>query len=166
MIVQIRVDDRLIHGQVALLWAKALNTKGIVVANDNAAKNEAVKATLKMACPQSQKLLVETIEDAVRIIKDPRGRDMRIFGLTNCVADALAVVKACPGMVGAVNLANVGRFDGSDPSTKTTVITSVSLNPSELDAARELCDCGIPVYHQIAPDDPQASIATALTKIK
>ena len=27
MVIQIRIDDRLIHGQVALLWTKALDTK-------------------------------------------------------------------------------------------------------------------------------------------
>ena len=43
MIAQLRVDDRLIHGQVALVWTKELDTPGIVVANDNAANNEMVQ---------------------------------------------------------------------------------------------------------------------------
>ncbi len=51
MIAQLRVDDRLIHGQVALVWTKELDTPGIVVANDNAANNEMVQMTLKMATP-------------------------------------------------------------------------------------------------------------------
>ena len=51
MIVQIRVDDRLIHGQVALVWSKELSTPGIIVADDDAANKETVKMTLKMACP-------------------------------------------------------------------------------------------------------------------
>lgn len=46
MIVQIRVDDRLIHGQVALMWGKELNTKGILVANDHAAGDETQATTL------------------------------------------------------------------------------------------------------------------------
>ena len=53
MIAQLRVDDRLIHGQVALVWTKELDTPGIVVANDNAANNEMVQMTLKMATPVS-----------------------------------------------------------------------------------------------------------------
>ena len=39
MIVQLRIDDRLIHGQVALVWSKELGTPGILVANDQAAVN-------------------------------------------------------------------------------------------------------------------------------
>lgn len=165
MVIQIRIDDRLIHGQVALLWTKALNTKGVIVANDNAATNEAVKATLKMACPKTQKLLVKTVTDAERIINDPRGKDMRIFALTNCVADALALVKNCPGEIGGVNFANVGRFDGSDNASKTNVVNSVALNPDELQAARDLVATGVKAFHQIAPDDPQVSIADALAKL-
>ncbi len=74
MVIQIRIDDRLIHGQVALLWTKELNTKGVIVANDNAASNEAVKATLKMACPKTQKLLVKTVEDAAQSSMIPAER--------------------------------------------------------------------------------------------
>lgn len=51
MIVQLRVDDRLVHGQVTLMWGKELSTKGILVANDAAAQNETQSSTLKMACP-------------------------------------------------------------------------------------------------------------------
>ena len=39
MITQIRVDDRLIHGQVAVVWTKELNTPLIIVANDAAAQD-------------------------------------------------------------------------------------------------------------------------------
>ena len=36
----LRVDERLIHGQIAMVWSRALNLDGIVVANDEAAGNE------------------------------------------------------------------------------------------------------------------------------
>lgn len=72
MIVQLRVDDRLVHGQVTLMWGKELSTKGILVANDAAAQNETQSSTLKMACPSGQKLLIRTIDDAIKIANDPR----------------------------------------------------------------------------------------------
>lgn len=46
MIVQLRVDDCLIHGQVALMWGKELNTKGTLVANDHAVQDATQAATL------------------------------------------------------------------------------------------------------------------------
>ena len=116
MIVQVRVDDRLIHGQVALVWSKELNTKHIIVANDAAVESDALRMTLQMATPAGQKLLVKTVDDAIRLAKDPRGKEMRIFALTNCMKDVLALVKGAPGCVAEVNVANVGRFDKSDPA--------------------------------------------------
>lgn len=125
MIVQLRVDDRLVHGQVTLMWGKELSTKGILVANDAAAQNETQSSTLKMACPSGQKLLIRTIDDAIKIANDPRAGEMRIFALTGNIADALKLVKGAPGRIGSVNVANVGRFDRSDDAAKVLLTTGV-----------------------------------------
>ena len=110
MIIQLRIDDRLIHGQVALVWSKELGTPGILVANDQAAVNNTVKMTLKMACPPGIKLIVKSVDDAVGIIQDPRAEKMRIFALTRNVKDALKLVKSCKENICEVNLANAGKF--------------------------------------------------------
>lgn len=161
MIEQLRVDDRLIHGQVALMWSKALGTKGIIVANDRAAKDGMVAATLKMACPASQRLLIKTVADAARIINDPRSEKMSIFVLTDCVSDALALVKACPDRIKEVNVANVGRFVNDK---KTRYLENVELTETEATAARELCECQIPVFHQVTPNDQKVQVKSALEK--
>lgn len=165
MIVQIRVDDRLVHGQVTLMWGKELNTKGILVANDHAAADQTQAATLKMACPSGQKLLIRTVEDAAKVANDPRGADMRIFCLTQTVADALSLVKAAPGKIGAVNVANVGRFDRSDDAAKVLLTTGVTLNPDEVAAARELAAQNLPVYHQVAVTDAKTPVSDLLAKL-
>lgn len=165
MIVQLRVDDRLVHGQVTLMWGKELNTKGILVANNHAANDQTQAATLKMACPGGQKLLIRDIEGAIKIANDPRGADMRIFALTDCIVDALALVKGAPGKIGSVNVANVGRFDRSDDSKKVLLTTGVTLNPDEVAAARELCEQDIPVIHQVGVTDAKTSVADLLAKL-
>src|SRR3712207_8295438 len=88
MITQIRVDDRLIHGQVAVVWTKELNTPLLVVANDDAAKNEVMQMTLKMAVPSGMKLLIRSVDEAIKIFNDPRGKDKRMFVIVNKVSDA------------------------------------------------------------------------------
>ncbi|QOY60822.1 PTS system mannose/fructose/N-acetylgalactosamine-transporter subunit IIB [Thermophilibacter immobilis] len=165
MIVQLRVDDRLIHGQVALMWGKELNTKGIVVANDHAASDATQAATLKMACPQGQKLLIRSVDDAVKVVNDPRGGQMRIFALTDSVADALRLAQGAPDKIGSINIANVGRFDRSDEASKVLLTTGVTLNPQELDAARELCKLDMPVVHQVGVLDPKTKVSDLLAKL-
>lgn len=165
MIVQIRVDDRLIHGQVALMWGKELNTKGILVANDHAAGDETQAATLKMACPADQKLLIRTVDEAIKVVADPRGKDMRIFGLVDKVSDALKIVEGAPGAVGAVNVANTGRFERSDDAAKVTLVTNVTLNPDEVEATKKLVATGVPVIHQVGVTDTKTNVADLVAKL-
>lgn len=165
MIVQIRVDDRLIHGQVALMWGKELNTRGILVANDHAAADATQAATLKMACPAGQRLLIRSVDEAIQVANDPRGAGMRIFGLVDCVADALRLVEGAPGKVGGVNIANVGRFDRSDDAKKVLLTTGVTLNPQDLEAARKLAAMGLPVVHQVGVTDVATKVSDLLAKL-
>ena len=52
MIKMTRVDHRLLHGQVAFTWIKAVGPDCILIANDDVAKDELRMAVLKMAKPQ------------------------------------------------------------------------------------------------------------------
>ena len=157
MIVQVRVDDRLIHGQVALVWTKELNTTRIIVANKHAVESDALRMTLSMGTPAGQKLLVKDVPDACRIANDPRADSMRI-----CVRDVLELVKGAPGKIEGVNVANVGRFDKSDPDSKVALNSTIMLNPDELEAAKELCEQGIPVFHQLIPSNPKTPLKSLI----
>lgn len=162
MITQIRVDDRLIHGQVAVVWTKELNAPLLVVANDEAAKNEVMQLTLKMAVPNGMKLLIRSVDDAINIFNDPRGADKRIFVIVNSVSDANKIAQNVEN-IETVNVANAGRFDKSDPSTKKMIFPSVQLNPNELAAAKELAKLDrVNSYNQVLPSNPQLSLKDAL----
>lgn len=162
MITQIRVDDRLIHGQVAVVWTKELNTPLLVVANDEAAKNEVMQMTLKMAVPNGMKLLIRSVDDAINVFNDPRGADKRIFVIVNSVSDANRIAQNVEN-VETVNVANAGRFDKSDPTTKTMLFPSVQLNPGELTAAKELAQLErVNSYNQVLPSNPQLNLKEAL----
>ncbi len=162
MITQIRVDDRLIHGQVAVVWTKELNAPLLVVANDEAAKNEVMQMTLKMAVPNGMKLLIRSVDDAINIFNDPRGAYKRIFVIVNSVSDANKIAQNVEN-IETVNVANAGRFDKSDPSTKKMIFPSVQLNPNELAAAKELAKLDrVNSYNQVLPSNPQLSLKDAL----
>ncbi|MBX8938903.1 PTS sugar transporter subunit IIB [Enterococcus gilvus] len=162
MITQIRVDDRLIHGQVAVVWTKELNAPLLVVANDEAAKNDVMQMTLKMAVPNGMKLLIRSVDDAIDIFNDPRGADKRIFVIVNSLTDANKIAQNVES-VATVNVANAGRFDKSDPKTKTMVFSSVQLNAEELAAAKELAQLDrVNSYNQVLPTNPQLSLKDAL----
>ena len=165
MITQIRVDDRLIHGQVAVVWTKELNAPLLVVANDEAAKNPVMQMTLKMAVPNGMKLLIRTVDDAIEVFNDPRGADKRMFVIVNCVSDANKIAQNVQA-IEAVNVANAGRFDKSDPKDKTMVFSSVQLNQEELNAAKDLSELErVSSYNQVLPSNPKADLKKALKNL-
>ncbi|HEL0066498.1 TPA: PTS sugar transporter subunit IIB [Streptococcus equi subsp. zooepidemicus] len=159
MITQIRVDDRLIHGQVAVVWTKELNAPLLVVANDEAAKNEITQMTLKMAVPNGMKLLIRSVEDSIKVFNDPRAVDKRIFVIVSSIKDACQIAKQVKDLE-AVNVANVGRFDKSDPATKVKLASSLLLNPTELEAAKELVSLpNLDVFNQVLPSNSKVSLS-------
>ncbi|HEL1092195.1 TPA: PTS sugar transporter subunit IIB [Streptococcus equi subsp. zooepidemicus] len=159
MITQIRVDDRLIHGQVAVVWTKELNAPLLVVANDEAAKNEITQMTLKMAVPNGMKLLIRSVEDSIKVFNDPRAVDKRIFVIVSSIKDACQIAKQVKDLE-AVNVANVGRFDKSDSATKVKLASSLLLNPAELEAAKELVSLpNLDVFNQVLPSNNKVSLS-------
>ena len=132
MIIQIRVDDRLIHGQIAVVWSKQFNTTHMVVANDKAAANEVQQMALKMATPSGIKVLIRSVDDAIKIFNNPKSEKVKMFVLTNSVRDALKIALNCD--VQSINVANVGRFDSSDKKIKLN--SDVVCNPEELEALK------------------------------
>ena len=154
MIVEIRVDDRLIHGQVALVWTKKLNAKAIVVANDHASKDNIQQMTLKMATPENVKLAIKSMQDAVQLINNPKAKDMRIFVLVNSICDALFLSENIDD-IERINIANVGRFDGVDEAEKSKLSSTILISKSEQVALEQLLASNRKVVHQIVPDNAE-----------
>ncbi|MGY3779153.1 PTS system mannose/fructose/N-acetylgalactosamine-transporter subunit IIB [Isobaculum melis] len=165
MIVQLRVDDRLIHGQVALVWTRELNASGIVVANNEAAANEVTQMTLKMAVPTGKKLLIRSVEDTIEVLNNPKGKEMRMFVLTNCVKDAYEIAKNVQD-IEAVNVANAGRFDKTDKSQIVRLSSAIALNPEEIEALKKLNELkDVKVFSQGLPTSAVQTIDQLLNNI-
>lgn len=151
-IAALRVDDRLIHGQVAMTWTKQLKVNGIVVANDDAASDNTQKMALKMAVPAGIKVLIKPVKDAIRILNDPRAQRMRILVLTRNVRDALAVRKQV-GEIEFLNIGNTGRFDGIDVSEKKLLSPTIMLTEEEIRSLKELVTIDPKTCMQQVPND-------------
>ena len=100
-----------------MTWTKQLRVQGIVVANDDAANDDTQKMALKMAVPGGIKALIKPVDEAIRVLNDPRASKMRILVLTRTVKDALKIRRQV-GEIEFLNIGNTGRFDGIDVSEK------------------------------------------------
>ena len=88
MIKLLRVDDRLIHGQVAVSWTSYLGADTIVVANDKAITDKLMQMAFNMAKPPQAVLSIKSLDGAVAVINNPKHAARTIFVVTASVEDA------------------------------------------------------------------------------
>lgn len=151
MITMMRVDDRLIHGQVAVMWSKELAISRIIVASDQIAANELQVSALKMAAPAGVKAAVLSIEKAAEILNDPRSAGMRILVISNNPEDLFKVAERIQEKP-VLNIANYGRI-GGNLSEKTKVAESVYLTEYDREVVEKIAGLGLEIIHQPLPSD-------------
>lgn len=154
MIKELRVDDRLIHGQVALTWPGHLDTSHIVVANDAASKNEMQQSALKMAVQGTAKVLVRNVDSAIQFFKNPKAVNTPLFVVVNQVKDANLIYQGLQGKgIERINIANVGRFDGIEKKEKKEISDSILLTDVDQKSVQELFKMNANIVHQVVPTD-------------
>jgi mannose/fructose/N-acetylgalactosamine-specific phosphotransferase system component IIB len=63
-----RVEERLIHGQIAFMWSNALQFDAFIVIDDMTAKDEVLKTVMEFATPRNKRLFVFTEKEAIEMI--------------------------------------------------------------------------------------------------
>ncbi len=67
-IKMIRIDDRLIHGQIVTAWAKNLQIKKIWIADDGVAKDDFIKGVMQMVAPSDRELIITPTSDIPALV--------------------------------------------------------------------------------------------------
>lgn len=163
-IAALRIDDRLIHGQVAMTWTKHLKIQGILVANDDAANDNTQKMALQMAVPAGIRVLIRPVEDAIRVLNHPKAANMRILVLTRTVKDALRIREQV-GEIDFLNLGNTGRFDGVDISEKEVLTSTIMLTAEEKECLKRLAELDPGLCLQQVPNDEKKYVKDMLSKL-
>ena len=144
-----RVDERLIHGQVAMVWSKALKLDGIVVANDDVVTNQMQENALRMAAPNGIKVIMRSLEDSVALLNDHRSATKNLLVLVRTVKDAVTIA-AKVAYLDRINVGNVGKMVEGD---KKKLAPTVLLTPSEEVALKTLTEICPETDFQMVPTD-------------
>ncbi|EME3479490.1 PTS sugar transporter subunit IIB [Enterococcus faecium] len=147
-IVNVRIDERLIHGQVAGIWAPSLHTQRIIVINDEAAADSLQKSSLRMAAPTSMRLSVLPVESAAKNIRSGKYGKQPLFLVFKNPTDVLRYLKA-GGKLTHVNVGNMSYKEGSKDITK-----SIKVLEEEIDVFESIAAMDINVTAQLVPNDP------------
>lgn len=157
-IVNVRIDERLVHGQVAGLWVNALKVSRIMVIDDDAANNKLQIMGLKMAVPQGIKLSVLPVQVAARKLSDkdnyPNERIMIIFRNPETLLRALE--DGCS--LSSVNVGNMSAKDGT-----RRIYSYISVTPHEEEIFHQMAEkSGISFFTQLTPNDDKKAFIPLL----
>ncbi|WP_062109959.1 PTS system mannose/fructose/N-acetylgalactosamine-transporter subunit IIB [Bacillus niameyensis] len=128
----VRVDDRLIHGQVAVGWTKSVGATHIVVACDEVANDPVQVTLLKFAAPSGVKASILTVEDAARKLSNQEFKNDKILLL---VRDPISLIRLLNEGVDftEVNIGNVRSMEG-----RKRIIKEVAATKEEIAHWKEL----------------------------
>jgi len=158
MIKLTRIDDRLVHGQVAFTWVPALSVDCLLVVNDKVAKDEFQKMTLGLAKPANAKLLIKTLADATVFLNDEKNGKLKILVLINSIRDAAALASGVSEIV-SVNFGGIRSRDGSRLISKAVAITD-----EDVSVIKGMLDKGIELEIRQVPTDSKALVGSLIDK--
>ncbi|MBC6348708.1 PTS sugar transporter subunit IIB [Lactobacillus sp. IBH004] len=147
MIKLLRVDHRLLHGQVAFSWTQELGVDCILIANDDVPNNEIRKTAMKLAKPQGVKLVIKNISDSIKALKSGVTDKYKLFIVVESVADAYSLATAYP-QIDHINLGGTKPADGTKQISKAINVTNE--DESKL---KELVNQGCEIEIRQVPND-------------
>ncbi len=145
MIKLVRLDYRLLHGQVVFSWTQNVGAQRIIVVDDEAANDELKKTALNLSKPAGVRLniftLAKTLEKMPKV-ETLNENIMMIFGNTATLRQFCEAYPKCREVNygGIANKENSRQYAGA-----------VFLNAEEQADTQKLLDLGVKIYMQQTP---------------
>ena len=152
MIKALRIDHRLVHGQVAFTCTHFLAATRIIVIDDKAAADEFQKMALNMAKPAGCKLNVFSVDKALERAEKIDSLTDSVFIIFGSTKDAAGYITGHP-VFKELNLGGVAKKEGS-----RNYADVVYLTPEEEDDIRAIMATGCKVFMQQLPTTKRESL--------
>lgn len=156
----VRIDDRLIHGQVATVWAKRLDIQRILVVSDAVTKDHLRKTLLQQAAPPGVKVNVITVAKMIEVYSHELFDGLRVIVLFTNPLEVAAVVEAGVPL-SSVNIGAMGYAAG-----KKMISNTIAVNQQDIEAFRYLHTRGIELEIRKVITDNKQLLWDVLKKAK
>ena len=143
----IRIDDRLIHGQIVTAWAKNKQINKIWIVDDGVAKDDFLKGIMQLVAPADKELLITGLSEVPTLLEKLVNESPSVLILVKFPYVAEAIFKA------GVKLRelNVGGIGASPERQK--LFKNISASKEEKDTLKNIQDMGVDVFFQVTPDE-------------
>lgn len=147
MIVHVRIDERLAHGQVCVRWVKQTKANVLVVFDDGTANNPLLKRVTLGVAPQGIKIEVLSRKDVDRLKELHHAPEKRVMVVTKTpdYVKVLAENEVAPLSV------TVGNMGGG--ANRKKILSYVWISDEEKHVFQELMEMGIKIESQSIPED-------------
>ncbi|MBI4423112.1 MAG: PTS sugar transporter subunit IIB [Elusimicrobia bacterium] len=152
----VRIDDRLVHGQVVEGWIPFLRADAVVVASQAAAADPTQVALMQLALPDAIALAVLSPRDAAAHLASPDCAQRRVLVLVPAPAEALALLDA--GF--PLKQLNVGGLHYS--AGRVQLGRVIFLSDEDRQALRTLAQRGVLLEGRAVPTDRKLDLAGLL----
>ena len=158
--VMVRVDTRLLHGQVATTWTKQTNPDRIIVVSDAVAHDELRKTMIQQAAPPGVKAHVIPIQKMIDVSKDPRFGATKAMLLFETPQDLLRCIE------GGVDIKEVNLGSMAHSVGKVVVTNAIAMDQADVECLETLASKGIKFDVRKVPADSPENFDNMIKKAK
>lgn len=158
-IVDVRIDDRLIHGQVCGYWIPHYQINRIVIVDDEIVNDTMRKTALKFGCPPKVALAILSAGSAADKFKRKLDQGSNVMVLCSGPKPLLHMVEA--GFTfPSVTVGNMSSKENTKPLKRTLFISLEDKVNFE-----KLASYGIKLYSQMTPSDTKEDFSEMIKAI-
>ena len=154
----VRIDDRLIHGQIVQGWLKTVDVDKILIVSDEVANDEMQQILLSMAVPSSVKLVIKNIKDASYEIANEVYEKDKLMILFSNPQDIVRMIDNGIKFQ-SVNIGGMHYAHG-----KKQLLSNLSVDRNDVEAFLKLINCGIELETRALPQDDRYNAVTDIQK--
>ena len=148
----VRVDDRLIHGQVVTQWVNVFKAQHIVVIDNNVAKDKMQKSVLKFAAPPDIKVSIFSVDKAVEACEKNQFGTKNVFVLFRDVKQIAELQEK------GVSFEEITIGQMAIINDRKQIYKQVGLSESEAQTLMDIEKTGVKLYFQMQPTDKKESL--------
>jgi len=155
-IALVRVDDRLIHGQVVIKWLGRVGSGEILIVDDELQHDRFMQSVLRLAAPPGSRVEVLGVQAAAERLAPRTTREGSVIVLVRSPETALQLLEH--GV--AFSELNIGGLAGGPDAVR--LFKSVSATERQMAALRAVGDRGVRVYYQMVPEERPIEVSEVL----
>lgn len=159
MIALTRIDDRLIHGQVATQWVREVHADKIYIVDDETANDEFATMICKGLAPLRTEVFVLHEDKAAEVLKEvDQKQDVRALIL---VKGPGALIKMLDGGLELKKVIVGGMGKRAD---RKAFYRSISVSDEEIAQFQDMIERGVDLQCQIVPSDNSIPVSKLIKK--